>query len=141
MRFLLTAVILSMFAQPVSASTIESIYSSCKPYADRGFENAKVDDVLGLYGDGICLGYMIATIEQLNALCDDYKRIKKEYSDRPDLVLGFRGAAKINGTSADLDDLNAVIQAFVNFAATNPDKWDMPPLSFLWLSKAFPCKE
>ena len=141
MRLFLTAMILTMLAQPVSAITIESLYKNCKPYADRGFENAKVDDVVGLYAEALCLGYMIATIEQLNSICGDYQRVKKEYSDRPDLVLGFRGAATINSTSAELKDLNSVIQTFVNFAAANPDKWDFTPLSYLWLKDAFPCKE
>ena len=141
MRFFLTAVILTMLSQPVAATTIESLYENCKPFADRGFENSEPDDVIGLYADALCIGYMVATVEQLNSLCDDYQRIKKDYSDRPDLVLGFRGAAMLNGTSAELEDLNAVIQTFVNFAGANPDKWDSTPLSFLWLKDIFPCKE
>lgn len=141
MRHLLTIIILAMLAQPAWASTNRILYDSCKPYADRGFDIASTDDVVGIYSDGVCLGYILATIEQLQNICKVYDWAKTQHSDRPDLVNGARVAAMAHGTSATIDDSDAVIQLFINYAAANPTEWEYTPDATDWLTQAFPCKE
>jgi len=141
MRLILTTIILTMLAQPVWAASVQQLYQWCKPMVDRGFKDATSIDVVGALFDGLCTGYMLATIEQANQLCRDISVVEENYSDRPDIVIGFKTAARLRGTSATLKNLDAVTQTFVNFAAANPDKWEYRPNSKLWLNEKYPCKE
>ena len=141
MRLLVTTIILTLMAQPVWAMTLEGLYNTCKPYADRGFKLSDSSDVVGVYKDGICEGYVIATIEQLQSVCLVYEWAKKEKAHLPDYVAGTKLAATVHGTSANLGNLNAVIQLIVNYAAANPEEWEFTPNATDWLPKAFPCKD
>lgn len=140
-RLFFTTALLALLAKPAWSTTVEVLYGWCKPLADRGFNLATQDDVGGLFRDAMCKTYIGASIEHAQRVCLDLDWVEKDYSDRPDIVNGYAVAAALNGTSAELEDIDAAIQAFVNFAAANPNKWDHTPEVQLWLVKDFPCKE
>ena len=145
MRLILTTIILTMLAQPVWATTNGLLYKSCKPFADRAF-TLDPDTYVNHFKDGLCAGYISAAIEQAHHLCSSLSTYR-EFTSRYDgnigdaANLGHQFASKLYGTSATVSDLDAVIQAFVNWAATNPQMWDATPNTSLWLSNLFHCKE
>ena len=144
MRLILTTIILTMLAQPVWAITTEGLLKSCKPFADNAFELSNPKDPRSSLSDGICAGHMVSTVEQASALCAEYKRLKRFFSDKEyaqDALNFFEVFAKNNGSSATLKDINAVIQTFISWAEANPAKWRETPYAELWLTEAFPCKE
>lgn len=142
MRNLVLAVLLVLLSQPVQAMTVEVLYENCKPLAQRGFELADADDVVAIFKDASCEGYMLATIEQLGDICNGYRYLKKEYQDDAGLqdLIGNIGAFVGNhGTSATVKNMNAAIQLFINYAEENPQDWQYTPRGRDWLTKAFPC--
>ena len=127
-----------MLTQPVSAMSNEALYDMCKPYVDKGYEMADVNDSLSIYSQGLCQKYIIALIEQLSEVCKIQDWAKEYHPDKPDLILDVKIAAGVHGTSADLSNLNAVIQLFVNYAAANSTKWEYRPDAGEWLTQEFP---
>lgn len=141
MRLLFTTIILTMFAQPLLAATVESLYKNCKPYANNGFELPQ--DQLGILNALMCRGYITATIENASAVCVGIglARIYLKNANESELtIMTLDALASDLGSSANSDNFNAATQAFLNFAERNPEKWDLQPTTNLWLANAFPCK-
>ena len=131
MRLIFTTLIFSMLTQPVHAATNGLLYKSCKPFADRAF-TLDPDTYANNFTDGLCAGYIAAAIEQANHLCSSlstYREITSRYDGNAGDAanLGHQFNLKPYGTSATVSDLDAVIQAFVNWAGTNPQMWDATP--------------
>ena len=144
MRLLLTTIILTMLAQPVLAVTIEGLNRVCKTYANNSFEYG--DDLADIVDATMCTAYVAAVIDSAHSVCVSYKDtadILKEATDETakGVLTGSLMMAKFNGSGATLDNLNAAIQAFLNYAANNPKDWQYHPSPYPWLSETFPCKK
>ena len=144
MRLFLTAVILTLLAQPALSMTNEGLLQSCKPFANRGFEYANQNDPIGIFKDGLCLGYMYGAIEQMAYLCESYDKAVELFPGGEAAQIRLDGYAIIaehHATSATGHNVNAVIQAFINHAEKNPESWENWPDASRWLVPLFPCKE
>ena len=142
MRLILTTIILTMLAQPVWAMTVEGLYKHCKPYTEKGFS---ADGTPGRLSALACTSYIASSIENARSVCSEANQLHKLYLEgsielTEELLAGYLSAAKIYGASANISDMNSVIQAFINYAETNPKNWQKNPVSSDWLSITFPCK-
>ena len=120
--------ILSVIFPISGANAIESgtLVEYCRPFANRGFE-PKVDE------DALCVAVISSIENSYSANCTWLK------------------AAKMNGETISTNlvrfiasgdaPINALTQAFLNWAEANPGKWEITPSSyaFQWLSAEWPC--
>ena len=117
MRLFLTAMILTMLAQPSVSLEIKTdqLYQICKSWEQTGFSDELYPDKTN---QGVCLGYMDAWAS----------------------ILRMRCFTRMTG-GADLKR-HQLAQAFMNYAAKHPEYWELPPthLASQFLTK-FPCKQ
>ena len=137
MRVFLTTIILTMLVQPASAATVESIYKNCKPYADSGFELPQ--DTTGVLNSVMCIGYITATIENASVVCTATNLARHAVGGAKERELAITivdALAQDLGSGATLVNLNAAIQAFLNFAGKTK-LWDSEPTATSGSPKPF----
>ena len=88
----------------VRAHTTEKLYQYCKSFADNGFKGQNIEHAG-------CFSYVLGITDVARSACDLYSLSS---NGKPLLSI----AAK-----AEQQDLHAVIQAFINQAANNPQTW------------------
>ena len=120
MRLILTTVILTMFAQPVWAMSIDRLYTFCKPYAENQFQ---IDGLTELerFNAAICSGWHAGSQSTAETLC----------------VLGGGVGANAqvkNAFGTSITNSKTVIQLFISWAENNRDDWQQRAMPFLWLA-------
>ena len=104
-RLLFTTIILTMLAQPAWAMSNEVLYKKCKPFAERGFELDLNGSTSRSLDDALCLGYILAVIEQANYLCS-MPKVFQTLGPSDEFMRGVNIAAQFRGSSAMPDDVN-----------------------------------
>ena len=126
MRFLLTTIILTMLAQPVWAVDMGRMFKYCQTLSAAGFDAGKIEDDVDQATAFACVGYIAGVIDVGRSICG----ISDDETTR-----------RIWGIGADREQIDAVIQTFVNYARENPQLWSKDPFDDDWAGHSFPCKE
>ena len=141
MRTIITALFLILFSQSAGAANVGFFYKVCKPFADNGFEIKSADD-------SICFSYFLGVNQSNFHACKNLKDIGNQITENenlPDKEKGYLTAylltipytSNLAHTDGDVDPL---IQAFVNWAEKNPEKWKYSFLSLMDPLENFGCK-
>ena len=135
MRLILTTIALMLSVSPGWGIDNESLYKSCQKYVNSGFDIGRAENKIDVLDHTVCFGYIMGVVESYRTICVVNQTVNKN-SDIKDY---WDFTAMSFGTSARNDDINAVIQSFINWARDNPQKWKQTPFAHEWLLEKWPC--
>ena len=142
MRIILATIAFVMLATPSWAMDNEDLLDSCKVYANNNFTLSGLSD-LKLLKASSCLGYMVSALEQSIIICSMAKEIAQssfESDIEEYMLIGGSVAFASIGTSATHENINAIIQTYINYANDNPKEWEYYPSKQDWLTNNWPCE-
>ena len=142
MRIILATIAFVMLATPSWATSNEVLLDSCKVYANNNFNVDGLSDIK-LLKASTCVGYMVSALEQSIIICNMAKEIDQssfESDIEEYLLIGGSLAFASIGTSATHENINAIIQTYINYANDNPKEWEYYPSMQDWLTNNWPCE-
>lgn len=117
------------------AASNKELLDNCRTVVNANFDFRNTSQGEQEWDYMYCLGYFNAIRSQFAANCSDVNRLEvwQSNSQQTETFREFY--------SAGINDTDAVIQAFVNWAPTSPGNWEYTASStaWEWLPKIFPC--
>ena len=142
MRIILATIAFVLFSLPSWAVNNEYLRENCKTYADNNFSLEGLDN-LKLVKASFCMGYMVSALEHGIIMCKTATELSKSTFDteiQEYMLMGGSLSYSSWGTRANHNDINAIIQSYINWANENPKEWNAYPSSNQWLSNNWPCE-
>lgn len=116
--------LLLVVADKASAMNNETLYTSCKPFVEKGFDRERLTKK-----DIGCTAFVMGILMTE----DHYCRLGQMIKDTQ---------LKSIASDTAMYHLNEIIQSYVNYMAENPKKWKYPPAGYIgnFATQYAPCE-
>ena len=124
---LILFVLLAPLNSIAAGVSVKYMYEMCQPLSQKGFKMESLEDL-------VCFKTIETLVSASKSACDWFKRSKTKGRETHMMT--------VVNIASEAEDTEAAIQAFLNWAKTEPQYWDniMTDLQSGWLFANWPCR-